>query len=624
MKKQMHRLFTLLLSLALAGTFQSNAEDSVWHGYYDGEEPLSEFGTGMKEDYDCAVYFSGETGAASGKAILAVRFGIQGIDLAENMKIWFSSTLPYDSESADLGTYEITTSDLKEGDFVELELPAPLTVPKAGIYVGYSFYSQDPFPILTTQAQTSESGGFYIRTSKSYKEWKDFSQFKYGNLALQVKLDGTILGNAAAISSLPEVAGLIGSSVALPIEITSHGIEEIKTIEYSVTSSNGESQIYSHTFDNPIKTINETGEILLEFNCGESAGIVYKTVSILKVNGKDNEWKVDTERRGAVITLDSSMGRSTVMEEFTGTWCGWCPRGAVGIKALSEDFGNEFIGIAIHRNDPMEIPEYAPLLEKVTGFPSCNLNRSVSGDPFFGSVTGPGVEESYGIYKDVLAQQAELVAAKAGISSEWADEENLILKITAECTLGYSRDTDPAYRLMYVVLADSLKGESGKWFQTNDFHLTMAEKYKTDPYLGWLTEKGSIITDIVYNDVAIAASGVVAGLPIQTDGVWDKDEPKVCGSISFDLSGNALVQDKKNLKAVVILLDEATGKIVNAAAAPIGIKNTSEFVAIKSDYTNEGTSVFYDISGIRQSSLKKGLNIVKYANGITKKIFIKQ
>lgn len=618
----MHRLFTLLLSLALAGTFQSNAEDSVWHGYYDGEEPLSEFGTGMKEDYDCAVYFSGETGAASGKAILAVRFGIQGIDLAENMKIWFSSTLPYDSESADLGTYEITTSDLKEGDFVELELPAPLTVPKAGIYVGYSFYSQDPFPILTTQAQTSESGGFYIKTSKSYKEWKDFSQYKYGNLALQIKLDGRIFGNAASISSLPEVAGLAKSSVVLPLEITSHGIEEIGSIDYVVNSSDGSISEHTYVFPEPIKTINEKGIIPLDFECGESAGIVYKTVSIKKVNGENNEWDVDTERRGAVITLEAGMGRSTVMEEYTGTWCGWCPRGAVGIKALSQDFGNEFIGIAIHRNDPMEIPEYAPLLDQVTGFPSCTLNRSISGDPFFGSVTGPGVEESYGIYKDVLAQQSELIAAKAGVNSEWTDEENLKLKITAECTLGYSRDTDPAYRTMYVVLADSLKGDSGKWFQTNDFHLTMAEKYKDDPYLGWLTEKGSIIVDFVYNDVAIAAAGVIGGLPINTDGIWVKDEPKVCGSIEFDLSNNDLVQDKNNLNVVAILLDEATGKIINAAKAPVGEKNSSDVIGV--DLVNNNDIHIYNISGLRQTSLKRGINIVRHADGTTEKIFIKQ
>ncbi len=619
----LHKTFILFACMVLSCTFECLAEDTVWHGYYDGDEPLSEFGTGMQESYDCAVFFSGETGAASGKAILGVRFMIQGMGLAENLNVWLSTNLPKDYNNADCGIYEISTEALKDGDFVELELPTPLSVPKTGIYVGYSFSTKEPFPIFTTQAQTSESGGFFMKTSKSYKDWKDFSQFKYGNLALQVKLDGSILGNAAAIYSLPEVAGLTGSSVILPLKIISHGIEEIDSIKFSVTSSDGSTAMQQYTFPQPIKTINEVGEIPLEFHCAQSAGIEYKKVEILSVNGKDNEWTLDTSRQGAVITLDSSMSRSTVMEEFTGTWCGWCPRGAVGIQALSEDFGNEFIAIAIHRNDPMEIPEYAPVLDNVSGFPSCELNRSLHGDPFYGSVYGPGQETSYGIYDDVLAQQSELVAAKAGVYSEWVDEEKLVLRITAECELGYSRESDPAYRLMYVVLADSLYGDSGKWFQNNDFHLAVADKYKTDPYLGWLTEKGSIIRDVKYNDVAIAAAGVVGGFPLLTDGIWQQGKSKICGSYDFELAGNELVQDKNNLKAVVILLDGTTGKIVNAAAAHIGERNSSDVTIHPADYVENPAPIVFDISGVRLTAPKKGVNIVKYADGTTKKIFIK-
>ena len=615
--------FIMFLLMAFVGSSLSYADDSVWHGYYDGEEPLSEFGTGVLESYDCAAYFSGQTGVASGKTILAVRFAIQGIDLAENLKVWLSTSLPSDCNDADSGLFEVSTDGLKEGDFVEVQLPAPLPVPADGIFVGYSFSTKEPFPIFTTLAQTSQSGGFFIKTSKTYKEWKDFSQFKYGNLALQVKLDGSILGNAAGISSLPEVTGLAGASVILPMQITSHGIEQIESIDFTVVSSDGSSREFSHVFQVPIKTINESAVVPLDFKCGETAGIDYKTVFITKVNGKDNEWDIDTERRGAVITLESSMPRSTVMEEYTGTWCGWCPRGAVGIEALTSDFGNAFIGIAIHRNDPMEIPEYASILEKVEGFPSCTLNRSVGGDPFFGSVTGPGVEESYGIYKDVLAQQSELVAAKAGVDSEWIDEAGLRVKVTAECSLGYARDSDPAYKLVYVILADSLCGDTSKWFQNNDFHLPMAQHYKTDPYLGWLTEKGSIIRDFVYNHVAIAAAGVVSGLPFQTDGKWDIDTPKICGTVEFGLSDNDLVQYKDKLSAVVIILDDSTGKIVNAAKAPIGQKNTSDVQVTDQDNSLNGHPMFFDISGSRNSSLRKGINIVRYPDGTVKKIFVK-
>ena len=52
--------------------------------------------------------------------------------------------------------------------------------------------------------------------------------------------------------------------------------------------------------------------------------------------------------------------RHSVVEEFTGTWCGNCPRGIVGMQRLEEDFGDRFIGIAIHTGtgEPMVIPSY--------------------------------------------------------------------------------------------------------------------------------------------------------------------------------------------------------------------------------------------------------------------------
>lgn len=39
---------------------------------------LSEFGTGLGEAYDCAAFFAGDIGVASGKAISKVRFTLQG------------------------------------------------------------------------------------------------------------------------------------------------------------------------------------------------------------------------------------------------------------------------------------------------------------------------------------------------------------------------------------------------------------------------------------------------------------------------------------------------------------------------------------------------------------------
>lgn len=623
-----YKFLNLILACQVAMSalsMQANDDNYTWHGYYDGEEALSEFGTGMIEDYDCAVYFSGEVGAVSGKNISKVRFRIQGVDMAENVQVWLSTKLPETADGANVGVYNISVDGIAEGDFIEVKLDEPYWVTKQGVYVGYSFSTKEPFPILTTDALTSEGGGFYLKTSKSYSEWKDFSQFKNGNLALQVLVDGKIYANAARIVDVPEVVGLTGNDITLPVKIMNNGLDGITSVEYSVQSDEGEPIVAEYELPEPVKEIMQTFELPLAFECGKANGISYKKVSILKVNGHENEVADGMSGTGAVIAVEEGAPRSTVMEEFTGTWCGWCPRGAVGMEQLSKDFGNGFIGIAIHRNDPMEIPEYAEMLESVSGYPSCQINRNIYGDPFFGSNTGPGVERSYGVYDNVLEEQNAIVPAMAGISSEWIDKDNGVLQIIAKASLSYDRQDSPNYRVAYVVCADSLRKDEVSWFQSNDFSLPMAQaNYKDDPYLGWLTEKGTKIVGFVYNDVAIAAAGVDNGLPLSYSGAWQKGVMTECGKMEFDLSSNDLVQNKDNLNAVILLLDASTGKIVNGAKAPIGKSGTSKVDELAGGFGEREVQFIYDISGRRLDSVRKGMNIVVYSDGTVEKKVVTQ
>ena len=65
-------------------------------------------------------------------------------------------------------------------------------------------------------------------------------------------------------------------------------------------------------------------------------------------NGNDNQ---ATEKSTDITlsTLEHFIPRNVVVEEFTGTGCGWCPRGLVGMEKLRQTFGDRFIGIGIHQ-----------------------------------------------------------------------------------------------------------------------------------------------------------------------------------------------------------------------------------------------------------------------------------
>ena len=51
--------------------------------------------------------------------------------------------------------------------------------------------------------------------------------------------------------------------------------------------------------------------------------------------------------------------KMVLIEEATGTWCAWCPKGKVFSEMLLETYNDKLIFIEVHRNDPMENEEYS-------------------------------------------------------------------------------------------------------------------------------------------------------------------------------------------------------------------------------------------------------------------------
>jgi hypothetical protein len=54
-----------------------------------------------------------------------------------------------------------------------------------------------------------------------------------------------------------------------------------------------------------------------------------------KVNGKDDELTCNNTVEASFSAVKPADHRKVLLEEGTGTWCGWCPRGAVFLKAIS-------------------------------------------------------------------------------------------------------------------------------------------------------------------------------------------------------------------------------------------------------------------------------------------------
>ena len=79
------------------------------------------------------------------------------------------------------------------------------------------------------------------------------------------------------------------------------------------------------------------------------------------------------------VSAETYYPRKIVMEEETGTWCGWCVRGIETIERMHTKYPDNFIAIALHTSDRMSNPEnYSELTARLTSVPSCFFNRSTS------------------------------------------------------------------------------------------------------------------------------------------------------------------------------------------------------------------------------------------------------
>jgi hypothetical protein len=109
------------------------------------------------------------------------------------------------------------------------------------------------------------------------------------------------------------------------------------------------------------------------------------TATISNINGGTDDDSADDVITLTVNPVVPALGKMVVGEEATGTWCSWCPRGAVFMDKFENDFGQFWAGIAVHggsSTEPMRVPVYDEgILTMVSGHPSSVVDRGTDVDP---------------------------------------------------------------------------------------------------------------------------------------------------------------------------------------------------------------------------------------------------
>ncbi|MEY2829333.1 MAG: hypothetical protein RIQ33_1191, partial [Bacteroidota bacterium] len=253
--------------------------------------------------------------------------------------------------------------------------------------------------------------------------------------------------------------------------------------------------------------------------------------------------------------------RSTLFEEGTGTWCGWCPRGAVFMDSVHHANKN-LAYVAVHNSntDPMQVANYdAGISALVGGYPSVMIDRATEIDPSQ-------------MFTELPKHSSDFATADLTMTASLSGNV-----ITANVSANFAIDADAThgYRLAFVVTEDGVKGTTSAYDQTN-YYSGAAAPNLSGAGLNWDNEANPVpAAKMKYDFVARSIDGnsfggTVGSLPATiTHGT--------SYSKTFTYTIPATV-DSTKLRLVAMVVNNLSGQVHNSKSidwvkAPNGVNS---------------------------------------------------
>lgn len=594
----------LLLCAITMMALSSNAQSKqIWWGYFNESDASNleysgYLGYSQACTIDAAIFIPANHPIAGTGKIKSVRFWL-GDDLScinGDLTLWISESLPTDISSADY-TQKVSKWTLSSRKN-EIQLNNSYSINNKGIYIGYSFpINYKSYPVMGGGEDVANS--FYYRVMG--REWENLSEKGNGSLALQVLLDGvTLKDNYVSPSDFGTSYILKGQTINVPIKITNYGSQPVTSISY-IISTNGVASV-EQTLSVQSLAFNTSTNVSIPLLSDAEAKKYVKTFTITKVNNAANE-ATDNTASGSLVTIVEKPVVVPVVEEFTATWCGWCPIGFDGMEKAKAEFGDKVVLIAVHCRDQMSIADYAPIAGLTSTYPNSIINREQTTYP---SASG---------LKYYINQQLsnKISVAEVQAKAVWTSAAKTSILIGANTTFAYSEDKGD-YGLAYALIEDGLTNSA--WGQANN----LSKKSGYESYSFWYNSSSEVY-GLNFDNVPVAAWNIAKGV----DGsVSSRIIEGYTQSFSYeaDIQDKSLIQDKSKLRIVVMLIDRSTGKIVNAAQTNIAEPGTTAVDGIYSS-VNVGETGRYGLDGRKMDTPRRGLNIIRMEDGSFRKVMVR-
>lgn len=533
----------LLLSLmacviAFVSSNTALAEEQLYVGYCDGAIAGNGSGTVTGQSGTNATIAeviripASMLAAYQGLQISAVHAGMpEASAYPEALTGWIAASI--DGERMNTGTLSAPAAGWNT---ITLDQPYTITGNEAELWVGFEFVQPKKLNVISFAGETNADGCWVGKNGK----YTNFGTRGFGSLPVEACITGDNLPQhdlCVLSASTPYSITPLGDPIKMNVRIKNNAlaIAEKPVIEFSLNGTLAYTYEYPGTLgyrDKADIRVEVPSDIITE-NCD-----VTVEANLKWGDGTADEYSADNVAT-ATTTMDKDVNiRTMVVEEATGGWCGYCVRGLVGMAYMRETYPDTYIGIGVHNGDAYVVSAYDSWIGGyISGYPSAIVNRTKVIDP-----NAQEIETNY----NTMYPYSE---AKMTLKAQLVDGSNV--KFSTEMKFLVNND-NTNYNMAFVILEDQLPINQLNYYSGGSL----------GPMGGF--EDLPSHADILIDDVARAIYPSVTGSN-------DLAPKQVVKGETYNVEYEAVlptIADGNKVWAAVLLIDAATGEIVQAAKVP--------------------------------------------------------
>ncbi len=347
----------------------------------------------------------------------------------------------------------------------------------------------------------------------------------------------------------PEAITKAGS-VKVKGTITSSGFLPVEGYKLELTHGG-----QTYTIDRSTESIEPDSLVTVTFDAGINVGLNSTEDYALTISSMEG---TDVETIQGSITC---FERTVLIEEGTGTWCMWCPRGQYYLKELHKKRPGEFVDVAVHVSDEMMVTDYAMGLYApffaTFGLPSCVMDRQGE------LMNGLGSLEEIEAMLDKARERGAIgrfMNLEAHAYNDIPIGRGAVrlsqIELWGTCEFGKAVNKGD-YRLSLIVVEDSVTGYaqanaySGSSGAMGGFDL-LPDPIPAGEY--YFANVGRARYDSLYDELWVVEAQAERHQPVSFYG-------------NFRYPQN--ITDINKVKVVALIIDNQTGEIVNAMEAKL-------------------------------------------------------